>query len=296
MPCFKPIKITVPKKSQSQQVPCGRCIGCKLERSRQWAARITNEAQLYDCNSMLLLTYEDKYLVKTEKNYSTLYKPDLQLFFRYLRRYFPREKIRYFAAGEYGETCENCGLSKKMCVCPRFAKSLGRPHYHAIVLGFRPPDLVPTGKTDLGSPTWESAYLNRIWGRGMVSVSNVNFESAAYVARYCTKKITGKLADVWYAGREPEFAIMSRRPGIGKPFFDLYQNDIYRNGDSLSVRGKHCKPPRYYDKLLETANVARYGAIKTEREVMAILDEKTSVQRSNQMKNLLSKIQQQKRS
>lgn len=78
---------------------------------------------------------------------------------------------------------------------------------------------------------------------------------------------------------------MSRRPGIGRPFFDLYQNDMYYTRDRVTIRGKSCKPPRYYDKLLEHDNLARYGGIKTEREVEAALNPTTLVELTNRKIN-----------
>ena len=43
-------------------LPCQQCIGCRLERSRQWAIRCMHEASLYDKNCFLTLTYSDDYL------------------------------------------------------------------------------------------------------------------------------------------------------------------------------------------------------------------------------------------
>lgn len=280
MPCYKPISITVPSKSTKQTVPCGRCIGCRLEQSRQWAVRITLESKLYDQNSFILLTYDDDHVPRTAKDLLSLDKIHLQDFFRRLRYAFPDDKIRYFACGEYGE-------------------QFSRPHYHVCFLGFRPPELVPGPSTKKGSPTWGSEELTRLWGHGATSISDLTFESAAYVSRYCTKKFTNKnplLEYKHYRGREPEFALMSRRPGIGRPFFDLYQNDIYKNRDSVNIRENDCKPPRYFDKLLEMKNPARFGGVKTEREVQSIFNQKGLIQLSHQHKNKLSQINNLKRS
>jgi len=38
-------------------IPCGRCIGCRLERSRQWAIRCVHEASLHEDNAFITLTY-----------------------------------------------------------------------------------------------------------------------------------------------------------------------------------------------------------------------------------------------
>ena len=43
-------------------LPCGNCIGCRLERSRQWAVRCMHEASLYEDNCFLTLTYSPEFL------------------------------------------------------------------------------------------------------------------------------------------------------------------------------------------------------------------------------------------
>ena len=43
-------------------VPCGQCIGCRLERSKMWAVRCMHESQLHDKNCFLTLTYNDENL------------------------------------------------------------------------------------------------------------------------------------------------------------------------------------------------------------------------------------------
>lgn len=48
-------------KDKPLQVPCGRCIGCRLEKARQWAVRCMHEASLYDKNCFVTLTYDEDY-------------------------------------------------------------------------------------------------------------------------------------------------------------------------------------------------------------------------------------------
>ena len=99
-------------------LPCGQCIGCRLERSRQWAVRCMYEASLHTCNSFLTLTYDDDHIrwspVTGEQ---TLYKRDLQLFMKRLRKHLEPLKVRFFACGEYGDNTY-------------------RPHYHVILFGY----------------------------------------------------------------------------------------------------------------------------------------------------------------
>ena len=219
-------------------VPCGQCIGCRLERSRQWAVRCMHEASLHDDNSFITLTYDDESLPP----FGSLLVEDFQLFMKRLRRRNSDVRIRFFHCGEYGAAG-------------------GRPHYHALLFGFDFADKVPWRESN-GLPVWRSAALEALWPFGQSEIGTVTFESAAYVARYITKKVTGKGAEAYYQGIDydtgevgpirPEYATMSRRPGIGSDWFAKFAGDVFPS-DEVIVRGKATKPPRYYDNLFEVA-------------------------------------------
>lgn len=224
------------------QVPCGQCIGCRLERSRQWAMRCVHEASLYDQNCFITLTFNDDYLSENR----SLCKSDFQNFMKRLRKCFlsiekpdwinklypsmiwiPFDKIRYFHCGEYGD-------------------KLDRPHHHACLFGLDFPDKVLWSVRD-NVKLYRSKILENLWEFGHSTIGDVTFESAAYVARYCMKKITGDKADAYYAGRVPEYTTMSRRPGIGLDWLKKFHADVYPD-DKVVVRGDVlCKPPKYYD-------------------------------------------------
>lgn len=209
----------------SVSVPCGQCIGCKLERSRQWAIRAIHENQLHDTSCFLTLTYADEYLPTGQ----TLVKRDMQLFLKRLRK--ARGSFRLLYCGEYGET--------------NF-----RPHYHAIIFGldFRH-DQRPLRRSPSGEMLFQSPSLDKLWGLGAVAIGSVTFESAAYVARYVTKKITGPAAEAHYAGRLPEFFQPSLKPGIGADWLARFRSDVYPSDQIVIRDGQVCGPPRYYDKL-----------------------------------------------
>lgn len=235
------------------KVPCGRCIGCRLERSRQWATRLIHENRFHDESAFITLTYDEQHIPEN----GSLNKKHFQDFMKRLRRRSGYAKVRFFHAGEYGE---------------RF----GRPHYHAIIFGRsfleRPQDIETT---DRGDVTWTSPDLSELWPAGLNRVGAVTFESCAYVARYVVKKVFGNRASSHYErfstttgevyGIEPEYCTMSRRPGIGAFHFDKYAREIYP-GDHIVVRGSKCKPPKYYDKLLEKLDLKAYEILKDQRE------------------------------
>lgn len=204
------------------KIACGQCVGCRLERSRQWAVRCVHENKMHDVSWFVTLTYDDDHLPQG----GTLVKRDLQLFMKRLRK-ARNEKIRFYACGEYGDRTQ-------------------RPHYHLLLFGVDFPDRRLRKRSASGYDYYDSAELRKLWPAGQNIVGAVTFESAAYVARYVMKKITGDVAEWHYSGREPEFQLMSRRPGIGYPWLVKYGSETYRD-DSCIIRGKEVKPPRYYD-------------------------------------------------
>ncbi|AXH72227.1 MAG: replication initiator protein [Microviridae sp.] len=247
MPCYYPLRL--PHLEHS--VPCGRCIGCRLERSRMWATRCMNEANLHRDNCFITLTYSDKNLPVGlgGAGNPTLWPWDLTKFFKRLRKKYGRGNdgtgIRYFACGEYGTQTI-------------------RPHYHACVFNLDFADKIPWQKTG-ENILYRSESLEKIWGFGHCLIGAVTFESAAYVARYVVEKLNGPAASYYEEQSiEPEFVRMSRRPGIGQKHFELYQSDIYPH-DSCVINGVNTKPPRYYDKLLKNNNVKMYENIKNNR-------------------------------
>jgi len=230
------------------QVPCGQCIGCRLERSRQWAVRIMHEASLHDDNCFLTLTYSDANLPSD----GSLRVRDFQLFAKRLRK--RAGSFRFFHCGEYGEESS-------------------RPHYHACMFGIDFPDKRIYSES-LGNKLYESEFLDEVWGLGAVRIGSLTFESAAYVARYVLKKVTGDAAEEHYkrvdlvTGAEyslqPEYVTMSRRPGIGREWFERFGNEVYPS-DNVIARGFPSKPPRYYDSLLEAVAPDVLESVKDSR-------------------------------
>lgn len=237
------------------ELPCGQCIGCRLERSRQWAIRCVHEASLQpDNNSFITLTYSPEHLPTG----GTLVLDHFQKFMKRLRGEFAH-RIRFFHCGEYGE-------------------NFGRPHYHAILFGcvFRDRKHF---KTINSIPLYKSATLEKLWTLGHSSVGDVTFESAAYVARYVTKKITGDNAIHHYnsinyqtgeilSERRPEYCTMSRRPGIGRGWYDKFKADVYPD-DFVVLRGKQLKPPKYYNARYELDAPDEYQNLKRQRTAKA---------------------------
>lgn len=231
-------------------VPCGQCIGCRLERSRQWAIRCVHEASQHIHKCFVTLTYDDASLPPGR----TLVKAHFQKFIRALRKHSGL-KIRYFHCGEYGETD-------------------GRPHYHAILYGIDFPDKKFYTRNKQQDTLYTSETLDRIWSKGKCWIGNVTFESAAYVARYVLKKVTGEAAIDHYkyvdpqtgeiTDRLPEYITMSLKPGIGGDWYDKYKGDVYPS-DFHVLRGKTMRPAKFYDRQLEKADPALLKKLKFKR-------------------------------
>jgi len=226
--------------TSEMRLPCGQCIGCRLERSRQWAIRCVHESELYDENCFITLTYSDEFLPKDK----SLVLRHFQLFMKRLRKKFSDRRIRFFHCGEYGD--EN-----------------SRPHYHAVLFGFDFHDKEFYKHKDSGD-LWKSPTLESIWTYGMHTIGDVSFDTCAYVARYIMKKITGDGAETYYKGCKPEYITMSRRPGIGSGWFDSFSKDCYPS-DSVIVNGKEVQPPKFYDDMYDKINHDAMEQIKADR-------------------------------
>lgn len=233
---------------------CGRCIGCRLARSCEWAVRVMHEAQMHSANSFVTLTLDDEHLT-TSLNYD-----DFRLFMRRLRKVFP--KARFFMCGEYGENFQ-------------------RPHYHAVLFGVDFVDREPWKRLPSGFTVFRSKTLERLWPFGFSSVGDVSFESAAYVARYCVKKVTGPLAEsVNEAGLRhydrfdvftgevtqvvPEFMRCSLKPGIGASWIEKYKTDVFPS-DDVVIDGRKVTVPKFYDKYLKSNFGLEYDWLEFER-------------------------------
>ncbi|QCS36172.1 replication initiator protein [Capybara microvirus Cap1_SP_147] len=224
------------------EIPCGKCIECRLTYARQWANRCQVEADQYEKNCFITLTYSDDYIhfntftdpVTGElKKSPTLVKRDIQNFMKRLRKKYGAG-IRFFACGEYGETTH-------------------RPHYHLILFNhdFNDKKLF---KVSRGNPYYISDELSDLWPFGFSMIGDVSWQSCNYVARYITKKQYKKKneeKDCIIYNYEPEFVLMSRKPGIGLKYYEDNKQDFIRFNGVYLQNGRLFTPPRYFNKKLE---------------------------------------------
>lgn len=239
------------------EVACGQCIGCRVDRSKQWALRCTHEAKQHDQNAFITFTYDPEHLPVT----GSLRPRDFRNFMKRLRKHIYPNKVRYFQCGEYGE-------------------GLQRPHHHAILFGYEFPDRVPYKRNAQGDMIYTSELCDKIWSHGLTFHGSATFKSAGYISRYIMKKRNGDEAQNHYARihpetgeifyLQPEYITMSRRPGIGKEWFDKYVKDTYKD-DFVIHDGRKHMPPTYYDKELERYDSELFHIVKTNRKRNALL-------------------------
>lgn len=239
LPIKEPGENRPARDARLQQVACGKCMACRLNHARNWSTRLMHEATFHEENSFLTLTYSDQHLPDPP----SLSKREMQLFIKRLRKQLDPVKVRYFACGEYGG-------------------SLGRPHYHVILFGhsFRS-DRYPWSKIR-ENIYYRSPQLEEAWPFGHSTISDVTPQSAGYVARYSVKKanyhtqtkgepytrIIAQTGEVYVA--QPEFLVMSTRPGIGFGWIDRFGADAFPSG-FLIVDGKRVPVPAAYRRRIK---------------------------------------------
>lgn len=256
-------------------IPCGRCIGCKMEKAKQWALRCDKEAQLHEENCFLTLTFANQYL---PVDYS-VHPRHMQLFFKKLRKFIYPRKVRFYLGAEYGD--ENL-----------------RPHYHVILFNYDFNDKIFYERTPRGDILYTSRNLSKLWPYGLATLGAVTFESAGYTARYSTKKITGPKASDHYlrvhplhgfiCRVRPEFSLMSRGDnsgdpvwggGIGSGYAIKFKDEIYQS-DSVIVRGREVKPPRFFDQQLSEEEQVKLSRQRKAKSIQRPPDERTNRRRA----------------
>jgi len=205
---------------------------------------------MHELSIFVTLTYDDENLPES----GSLMKSHYQGFMKRLRK-FHGSQIRFFHCGEYGETTR-------------------RPHYHAILFGIDFADKKEHSKNPQGDQIYTSETLAKIWGKGHCLIGAVTAKSAAYVARYIMKKVTGEAAHAHYENLnlatgeiyslQPEYITMSTRPGIGHSWFEQYAKDVFPS-DTVITAGKETLPPKYYLRKLAEQNPKAQKRITAKR-------------------------------
>ena len=204
-------------------VPCGQCVECLSQKASEWAYRVMREFEYVGrVGCVLSLTYDNAHL----PFHGSVTRRDLQLFLKRLRKHIAPVKIRYFGCGEYGTLN-------------------GRPHYHLVVIGWQPDDLVFVKRSKKNTILYRSKTVDRLWAQGICAVADVTTDSVRYSAKYLQKLYFNETSD-----KLPPFLTMSTHPGFGA--FEALDRVT---SDSVYVNGVRKKVPRYYLKVAEREGV-----------------------------------------
>lgn len=257
---------------QQVLVPCGHCVGCSSDISRDWSYRMLMEKQVSKNAWFLTLTYDDEHLPEDHQ----LDKNHLDDFIKKLRNFYYElglDNIRYYACGEYG------------------SKS-GRPHYHMIVynlpltpleftaFNLKTPSCCFKNKivgTSLDkTPLYQFDFLNELWQNGFVVVGECTLASCSYVARYVNKKrLSGvKNKELKDKGITPEFNCMSRMPGIGVKYYENFYDNILSSNLCFYIGNNRCSVGRSFEKWLEKHHPDRleeYKVLKIKKALYGMM-------------------------
>lgn len=118
-----------------------------------------------------------------------------------------------------------------------------RPHMHAIIFGYTPPNQTFERTTPSGSKLYVSPEIEKLWKKGFHSIGEANEKTAYYIATYALK---GKSRQITHEQTGESIQIRdsmtcSKRPAIG-------QNFLYKNAIQLVDSEKPL--PRFYVKRL----------------------------------------------
>lgn len=249
------------------RVACKKCRMCVLVRADEWVTRIMHESKLYPLvpSLFITLTYDREHY--PERGW--LRYQDVVAFLKRLRKHYPKARIRFVCAGEYGG-------------------QFHRPHYHLIIFSdvvlFEDRKVCGKGKGQR-SLLYSSEILNRLWRQGTVCpIGSLTPQSAGYVARYAMKghpstcwfpddlqivdELTGEVVKTVHAPKE--FFESSNRPGIGAGWYQRYASDFFPR-DYAIRDGRKVPVPGYYLRLLERDAPEKAEAVKAKRREQAEL-------------------------
>lgn len=244
MVCAHPYRAPLKSGLGFADVPCGKCMPCKIQKVSEWSTRMMFEAETSGSAYMITLTYNNK----SRPELNSIWKRDVQLFLKRFRKE-TGQKVRYFCCGEYGSKTD-------------------RPHYHMILFGWKPPvdDLTYLKTTKKGSRLFSSATVARTWTAGFNSLGAVNRHSCRYTAKYLYKDYNNGFIPDGVSSvplRQNPFLLVSK--GLGKDW--LYDNQRFVKAQlGLTVNGVRTCLPRYFKRLLQLP-VEELLAAKAKREV-----------------------------
>lgn len=185
-------------------VPCGKCAWCKSRIRDEWVFRLQKEMKEHLMSSFVTLTYDEEHLPFTVNNDGVMVPT-----------------VSKIDVTSYHKLLRKNGNHFRFFICSEYGKKNLRPHYHGIYFHNEPIDFA------------------KHWHKGEeVAVLPASTASMKYVLKYTLK------GSVVPEGAEPNFRLMSRRPGIGAGFQFYYKGTPY----VYDEHGVQCSVPTYYKR------------------------------------------------
>lgn len=219
-------------------MPCGSCMGCRLDSARDFTVRGVCESRTHDDSEQffLTLTYDEDHVPRSPSGLMSLKKSDVRLFFVRLR--------------------EVLGSGLRTMGCAEYGPRTSRPHYHVLTFGKSLSDLSVYGRSKSGQILYESELVTRVWTHGRVLIGKVSYSSIRYVSGYIMKKQKGDRGVEYYGDREHEgpVAVTRNGGGIGALWLDKWHDDLGRVGVVVQkVKGQYREfpVPKYFRRRLK---------------------------------------------
>lgn len=215
-------------------LPCGQCLNCRINHSKEWAVRCVLESLEHENNWFITLTYDDDHLPRD----GALHREHLREFFKAL--YNRGYHFRYFGCGEYGSLNN-------------------RPHYHLILFGLDLDDM----KYIQNAKSFSSKTLDACWPYGFYFIGDVSYSSCNYVAQYTLKK--NFKDSLKYP--VPEFICYSNRPGLAYSWCEKHLDTLLKYDAVYGDFGnsKVSRLPRYFEKVADSLDHQLLEAMKQKR-------------------------------
>lgn len=214
------------KLMANQVFDCGKCVHCRKKRGYELACKCVLHSSLYQQNSFLTLTYDEK----KEGYHNDFNYPDIQKFKKRVRQFCKRnygKKIEIFNVHEYGKN--------------------GKKHWHLILFGHDfshdpKPNLARTLFTVHGDHRiYTSLRLTQLWPHGFNTIGSVEIASAMYQTQYMEK-------DLINGNSRNSKKSHSKHAGIGKPYFLKNYAQILKLG-YIPINGGKLPIPRSFIKI-----------------------------------------------
>lgn len=289
MDCNYPVTIFDKTQGKFIEVPCGKCIFCQSQLSRDWQLRLKKEFNFKTFNFFITLTYDEDHLpylpyieaisnINFNRKFSALKTDDYNLLLSNLHStnystdsvpsLCPRDICNFFKRFRQNIKRTNDErftkqISIKYYAVGEYGPQTFRPHYHVIV-GFSFGDYPlheflrclklqkrwqQQGSHVLSLGEYVSFLCTISWQNGFNKVDILTDERINYCSKYVNKFTDSRLIE--YFNSYPGLIKPFKRSsnGIGEQYV-VDNLNVLSNKNSVSVNGHQNHMPRYMRKKI----------------------------------------------